>query len=174
MAVNVEAAYAIYPHHVLLPNIVDMLNRAGIGNQDICMVLSPAHPISTAVRDANMFCGESEATALGARMIAWFSEFGAVVIPTVGFFIRSLEYYHALVMDQSNCSEGSGTLARLGFSAYDAEKLDYQLSEPGAMIYVTCRESARADWTTELLRHAGAKEAACVQGAKTIVMAAAA
>ena len=72
MRINETAAYAMYPRTVALPEVVCALNRAGIGNEDICMVLSPAHP------DASVF--DSEA-ASSARMIAWFSELGAVFIP---------------------------------------------------------------------------------------------
>ena len=64
MRINQTAAYAMYPRNVALPEVVCALNRAGIGNEDICMVLSPAHP------DASVF--DSEA-ASSARMIAWFS-----------------------------------------------------------------------------------------------------
>ena len=82
MRINETAAYAMYPRTVALPEVVCALNRAGIGNEDICMVLSPAHP------DASVFDSESSKGSASARMIAWFSGFEAVFIPTGCFFIR--------------------------------------------------------------------------------------
>ena len=84
MMANGTAAYGMYPRNVALPEVVYALNRAGFGNEDICMVLSPAHPVATVVRDAQLLDAKPEESATSARMIGWFSEFGAVVIPTVG------------------------------------------------------------------------------------------
>src|SRR5205823_13897783 len=91
---NGTAAYGMYPRNIALPEVVCALNRAGFGNEDICLVLSPAHPVATVVRDARILNVECEESATSARMIGWFSEFGAVVIPTVGFFIRYTEFFH--------------------------------------------------------------------------------
>ena len=73
------------------------------------MVLSPAHP------DAGVFDREA---ASSARMIAWFSELGAVFIPTVGFFIRSQAFFPPSSMEQSfpSLSRGSKTLLNLGLT----------------------------------------------------------
>src|SRR5579863_6685298 len=81
---NVTAAYGMYARDTALPDVVFALNEAGFQNEDICMVLSPAHPDAAAVRDASTLDAEATQSALGARMIGWFSQFGAVVIPTVG------------------------------------------------------------------------------------------
>ena len=59
MAVNTAAAYGIYPQDVALAEIVHTLNKAGFENEDICMMLSPTHPIASVVREAlnaNLAC----------------------------------------------------------------------------------------------------------------------
>jgi hypothetical protein len=125
MMANGTAAYGMYPRNVALPEVVYALNRAGFGNEDICMVLSPAHPVATVVRDAQLLDAKPEESATSARMIGWFSEFGAVVIPTVGFFIRSQAFFHALLIEQNfpAMSRGSRTLVGLGFSEDEAKRL---------------------------------------------------
>jgi hypothetical protein len=155
------AAYGIYPHDVALPDVVYTLNRGGFSKEDICMVLSPAHPVAAIVRDANLLNAEREASAMSARTIGWFSEFGAVVIPTIGFFIRSQAYFHSLVVERNSqglCG-GSGTLVGLGFSEDQADRLNRRL---GVLVYVSCNESARAERAVELLRRNGAGEAAAL------------
>src|SRR5712692_4037958 len=139
MVVHSPAAYGMYPHDVALTEVVHTLNGAGFGNEDICMMLSPTHPISTIVRDASFLNTEREATAATAGLIGWLSEFGAVVIPTVGFFIRSQEFFQALVVakDSALCGNSSN-LAGLGFSPNDAERYDSQLRKLGVMVYVSC------------------------------------
>src|SRR5258708_31852595 len=101
MSANGTAAYGMYPRNIALPEVVYALNRAGFDNEHICMVLSPAHPVATVVRDAKILDVKREETATSARMIGWFSEFGAVVIPTVGFFIRSQAFFHTLVIEDT-------------------------------------------------------------------------
>jgi hypothetical protein len=171
---NTAAAYGMYPRTVGLPSVVSALNHAGFENKDICMVLSPAHPAATVVRDAKMPDAKPEESATGARMIGWFSEFGAVVIPTVGFFIRSLAFFHALSIEKDfpAMSRGSRTLVGLGFSEGEATRLGHQLSDVGAMVYVSCRENSNANSAIELLRGAGAKEASSLAMAKAAEAAA--
>ncbi len=162
MSVHGAAAYAMYPRNVALPEVVSTLNRAGFGNEDICMVLSPAHPVATAVEDATIGNVAKEQSASSARMIGWFSQLGAVVIPTRGFFIRSQAFFHALLGEQNfpSLSRGSRTLLGLGFSEDDARRLGHQLGDVGALVYVSCKEGAQTDGAIELLRRAGAREAA--------------
>jgi len=162
------AAYGMYPAGATLSDIVYTLNRAGFENEDICMVLSPTHPVATVIRDAKMFSEEREASAISARMIGWFSEFGAVVIPTIGFFIRSRAFFHALVVEENSGSLNgeSRTLVGLGFAKNDAERLSSRLCDVGVLVYVSCQESARIDGVIELLRRTGALEAASIE--KTI------
>ena len=174
MSANGTAAYGMYPRNVALPEVVCALNRAGFDNEHICMVLSPAHPVATVVRDAKILDARKEETATSARMIRWFSEFGAVVIPTVGFFIRSQAFFRALVIEETfpTMSRGSGTLVDLGFSEDEAKRLGHQLCDVGAMVYVSCQESGKASSAIELLRRAGAKEAAGLRMAKAAEAAA--
>ena len=174
MSANGTAAYGMYPRNVALPEVVCALNRAGFDNEHICMVLSPAHPVATVVRDAKILDARKEETATSARMIGWFSEFGAVVIPTVGFFIRSQAFFRALVIEETfpTMSRGSGTLVDLGFSEDEAKRLGHQLCDVGAMVYVSCQESGKASSAIELLRRAGAKEAAGLRMAKAAEAAA--
>jgi hypothetical protein len=162
MSVNGTAAYGMYPRNVPLLEVVSALNEAGFENVDICIVLSPAHPVATVVGDAKIVGGAREESAVSARMIGWFSEFGAVVIPTVGFFIRSQAFFHALLVEQTfpALSRGSRTLLGLGFSEDEAKRLGHQLCDVGALVYVSCQGTAKADCAIELLRRAGAREAA--------------
>ena len=157
------AAYGIYARHIPLPEVACTLNRAGFDNEDICMVVSPSHPVATIVRNASAFNMERESSAISARIIGWISQLGAVVIPSVGFFIRSQVFFRALVVEQdfrSFCGR-SRTLAGLGFSKDDEERLDLRLSDDvGALVYVTCPEGPRTDRAIELLRSTGARETA--------------
>jgi hypothetical protein len=168
------AAYGTDLGDVALLDVVCGLNRAGFANEDICMLLSPSHPVATTVRDARILGADREESAIGARMIGWVSEFGAVVIPTVGFFIRSQAFFRALLIEQDlpALSRGSGTLLGLGFSEIDARRLGRQLSDFGSLVYVSCQEKARAEWAIEVLRGTGALEVASLSGTKAAEAAA--
>lgn len=171
MAVNTAAAYGIYSQNVALTDVVRNLNQAGFENEDICMMLSPTHPIASIVRDASLFNAEREATAVTAGLIGWLSGFGAVLIPTVGFFIRSHAFFHALMVAQpapALCGNAK-TLVGLGFSEDDAERFEDQL---GVLVYVSCAESAKTIWAREVLRHTGAHEAATLEGSMSAMVAA--
>lgn len=168
--VNKTFAYAMYPRDVLLPEVVGALNRAGFGNKDICVVLSPAHP------DANVFDSEGAKSSSSARTIAWFSALGAVFIPTIGFFIRSQTFFPALTSEPNfpSLSRGSRTLLGLGFPQEDAARLGRQLSDIGALVYVPCAESTKANRVMQLLRNLGAREASTLAPPTVSVAAAAA
>src|SRR5450432_1906118 len=168
MLANESAAYGMYSRHIALPEIVSSLNRAGFEDGDICMVLSPSHPVASLVRDARIDSANLLDGAAGANMIGWFSKLGAVVIPTVGFFIRSQAFFDALLVEDEGSAlcGGSKTLAGLGFSNDDANRLGRQLGDLGALVYVACPGRARADSAIELLMRSGAKEAAGLGSAK--------
>jgi len=171
---NGTAAYAMYPRTVALPDVVGALKSAGFQKEDICMVLSPAHPDAAALGDAHAFnMGEADA-GTGARLIGWFSGFGAVVIPTVGLFIRSQAFFQALLDEQNfpALSRSSRALLGLGFSPDDAKRLGQQLCDVGALVYVTCQGKAKANGAIELLRGLGAREAASLEAAKAAAFAA--
>lgn len=163
MCTDTTAAYGMYPRNVALSDVVCALNRAGFAKEDICMVLSPAHPDAAAVRDSSTF-DTSVSDGGSARTIRWFSGFGAVVIPTIGFFARSQGFLEALFSEQtgSALSRGSKTLMGLGFSQDDAKRLGHQLCDMAALIYVSCPGRGKAEGAIELLLNAGAREAAGV------------
>ncbi len=174
MSANGTAAYGMYSRNVALPEVVCALNRAGFGNEDICMVLSPAHPDAAVLRDASIFDTGAAKSSNSARMIGWFSEFGAVFIPTVGFFIRSQAFSETLSMEQNfpTLSRGCRTLLGLGFPQDEAKRLGQQLSDVGALVYVSCPESNQARGAIELLRRTGAREAASLGALKASAVAA--
>jgi hypothetical protein len=165
MAMKSAAAYGIYSQNIALSDIVHNLNQAGFENESICMMLPPGHPIASIVRDASLFNGEKEASAVTAGLIGWLSEFGAVLIPTVGFFIRSQAFFHALMVarEAPALCGNVRTLVGLGFSEREAERFEDQLGNLGVLVYVSCAEGARTLWAREVLRHTGAQEAATLE-----------
>lgn len=169
MNTNGTAAYGIYARNIALPDVAYALNKAGFGNEDICMVLSPAHPDAANVRDASLFNSDETDSSATARLIEWFSKFGAVFIPTVGFFFRSQEFFDALSKEHSpQLSRGSKALLGLGFPPEDAKRLGRQLYDFGALIYVSCAEGTKALKLIELLRRTGAREAASLGAPKSV------
>lgn len=175
MPLNSAAAYGMYAQDVRLNDVVHTLNQAGFNNEDICMMLSPTHPIASLVRDASLFNSERESNAVTAGLIGWLSEFGAVMIPTVGFFIKSQAFFHALMVarDTPALCGNARTLVGLGFSDDEADRFENQLRQLGVLVYVSCSESAKTMWACEVLRHTGANEAA-VLGDKVLAVATAA
>jgi hypothetical protein len=159
MAKHAIAAYGLYSDHLLLSDVVSSLNCAGFAKEDICMILSPTHSIAAVVRDASVL---SEAASNGtvAGLIGWLSELGAVMIPTVGFFIRSQAFFHALMnpREAPALCGNARTLAGLGFSDDDADRFEHQLRETGVLVYISCAEAAQTTWAREVLRHTGAYE----------------
>ena len=86
------------------------------------------------------------ASAAAVELIAWLSEFGAVVIRTFGFFIHSQMFLQALLATREApafCGNSDSPLMGLGFSEKDAVRLEDQLCEGGALVYVTCSLRAR-------------------------------
>jgi hypothetical protein len=174
MAMNTAAAYGIYSQEVALADIVRNLNQAGFENESICMMLSPEHPIASKVRGASFFNAEGESSALTAKLIGWLSEFGAVMIPTVGFFIRSQAFFHALMVtrDAPALCGNARTLVGLGFTEREAQKYEEQLDQLGVLVYISCSNGAKTDWAREVLRHTGAKEAATLEERMSIAASA--
>lgn len=173
MTNNGTAAYGMYPRSVALLEVVSALNRAGYENENICMVLSPAHPDAAIFHDPTNSAAacEQESTA---RIIDWFSRFGAVVIPTVGVFVRSQAFLDALFTDRCTAalSRGSRTLMDLGFSTDDAKRLGHKLCDVGALVYISCAENAKVMSAIELLRRTGAQEAASLGAIQAVAAAA--
>jgi hypothetical protein len=155
----------MYPPSASLNDVVHTLNHAGFVNEDICMMLSPSHPIASLVRDAGLHDYDRQANSIAAKLIGWLSEFGAVMIPTVGFFIRSQAFFKALVSgdDAPGFCGQSTTLEGLGFNAHDAARFEEQIRGTGVLIYVACPEGAKRDSAIKLLRSTGAREAAMLE-----------
>src|SRR5258708_8102740 len=174
MAVTTAAAYGIYSQEVVLTDIVRNLNQAGFEKEDVCMMLAPTHLIASIVRDASLFSTDREDTAASAGMIGVLPAFGGVLIPTVGFFIRSRVFLHALMVarEAPALCGNARTLVGLGFSEQEATRFEDQLGQLGVLVYVSCAESAKTLWAREVLRHTGARETNTVE--ETIMNAAAA
>ena len=162
MALNTNAAYGLYSQEVALNDVVHTLNQAGFVNEDICMMLSPSHPIASLIKDASLFSSACESNAVTASLIGWLSEFGAVMIPTVGFFIRSQAFFRALMVsrDAPTLCGSASTLTGLGFSDEEAGRFEHRLRRDGVMVYVSCSENSQTAWAREVLRHTGAQETA--------------
>lgn len=165
MSTNALAAYGIYAHRVALNDVLATLRHSGVDDENICMMLSPSHPIATVVRDANVLNSERDRGAGTAGLIRWLAKFGAVVIPSVGFFIRSREFFRAIISEKESsgrCSN-SGTLMSLGFSEHDADHVDHRMRDVGALVYISCAASDKTERALELLRDTGAEESGMVE-----------
>ena len=174
MPVSDCAAYAIYPESIALSEVLHSLRQGGFDKESICMMLSPAHPIATTVRDASKAACEQEDN-VSAGLIGWLSELGAVLIPTVCFFIRSRAFFHALIVEQQSLvpHDRCRTLAGLGFSDEDAKRLEDQVREVGVLLYVACSEDAQSQWALELLRGTGAEESGLLRSRDALLEVAA-
>jgi hypothetical protein len=162
---NMSAAYGVYTEDVPVNYVVHALNDAGFNKESICLMLARTHPISTVVREAGIRNTDREASVVAAELIDWLSGFGAVVIRTFGFFIRSQIFLRALVTTREApalCGS-SETLMSLGFSQEDAERLDDQLCQTRVLVYVSCSESAEATRARQMLARIGAEETAQIE-----------
>lgn len=154
-----NAVYATYSNQVTLPDVVKALGKQGFYKESIFMMLSPTHPVAEVVRDSDMFRLERGPSMARAGLIGWLTKFGAVVIPTFGFFIRSRKFFRALMEQDGLGGSGPGrTLGYLGFSPEDGERFEDQVRAGGVLLYVSCPERNRAECALELLRTAGAEE----------------
>lgn len=173
MSTNVSAAYGLFPFSIAVSEVVQILNRGGFAPQSVCMMLSPTHPIATIVRESNSHPYEKPESAVMAGLIRWLSEFGAVVIPTFGFFIHSQKFLQALVIERDSIAGcgNRGTLASLGFSNEDAERFEDQMQEGGALLYVSCPKTGQTKLAFELLRASGAHEAGLLESETAIATA---
>lgn len=156
------AAYGIYPPHVALQQAVQTLNQFGFSKENICMMVSPKHPLAAVVREANIMNTERLASASTAGMMAWLMKFGAVMIPTVGLFIRSKAFLQALMSGpDASPHNNSNVLVELGLSEGDAERFELELGDQSAFVYIACPDSTHR--AVELLRLTGASQAATLE-----------
>lgn len=173
MPTNPSGAYGMYAHDAQLEQVMLTLNQSGFDKQDICMMVSPSHPLAKVLRQGQVLNADREG-GVAAGLMRWLLEFGAVMVPTVGFFIRSQAFLRALVTgkDSTSLCGKSRPLVGLGFSEYDAERFESQLRDVGVLVYVACPEKANAAWALEVLRKTGAREPAML--GQNVAMAAAA
>jgi len=173
MAAYAPAVYGMYRDDVALRQVVQSLNQSGFDKQDICVMLSPQHPIASVVREARISGAGREASSIATGLVSWFMKLGAVMIPTVVFFVRSQPFLDAFVTrkdSQSPCDHTS-SLVGLGFPQNDAERCENQIRQMGVLVYVACRETEKMTWAADLLRRAGAHEASTVGRVKEVAVA---
>lgn len=156
---NKTAAYGIFPMEARLDEVVTSLNSAGFQSEDICMFLSPAHPIADGVRNLNAISSDPSPEGL-ERTVSWLSTFGGVVIPGVGFFVGSREYLHAITKTDSRpeAIRGGGVLASLGIPEEAAVRYEERLRRDANLVFVSCDGSAKSEWAREILRRLRAEE----------------
>ncbi len=173
MPAYAPAAYGMYTDNVALRQVVQSLNQSGFDKKDICVMLSSEHPIAAVVRGAKIHGAGREATAIATGMVGWLMKLGAVVIPTVGFFIRSQSFLDALLTrkDSRGLGDHTNTLVGLGFSQGDAERCENQIRQMGVLVYVACQGIEKTTWAADVLRRVGAHEASTVGIAQEIVAA---
>ena len=154
------AAYAVYPNSVEVDKVVSALNELGFGNDSICLMFAPTHPIAASLRHANVIGHEREASLAIAGCIAWLSEFGAVVIPSVGFLIHSPAFLQPLLAAKNTLAQCGNvlTFAGLGFSEWNAERLEAQLQQAGYLLYVAAVKIPVVSAVLEVFRVTGAEE----------------
>ncbi len=162
MVINTPAAYGTYSDDAAILEVVQALHQSGFDKQDICLMIPPTHPVAAVLNKSNI---RSAGLEDGTAMIGWLMKLGAVIIPTVGFFIRSQMFFRNLVMrkDSPALCENAAALAGLGLPARDAARIEYQLRETGAFIYVACADKARTIPALDTLRRTGARETAVVE-----------
>jgi hypothetical protein len=155
------AAYAVYDSESLcVERALEALNQAGFQNEEICVLLAPQHPIAEIVKDAHL-APAPDSAANAATLVEWLGRMGAVVIPGVGFFVRSKQFLQAW-MDTDEDSAGCGLLSPLGIADGEARRLEDDLCHDSAVIFVLSAKVGDAEWAKEILLRSGAGEATCL------------
>lgn len=150
---NRTAAYGIFPAEARLDEVVTSLNSAGFESVDICVFLSPAHPIADRVRNMKLASADLSEEGGFERTVSWLSRFGGVVIPGIGFFIGSGEYLYALTRCDHWPEDGEGeALANLGIPAEAAARYQSRVRQDASLVFVSCDGSAQSEWAGEILR----------------------
>jgi hypothetical protein len=158
------AAYGIFPMETPLEEVVTSLNSAGFDTVDICVFLSPAHPIAHGVRTMKAASADFAEEIGFLQVVSWLAAFGGVVIPGIGFFVGSREYLQALT--HCDCwPEGKGkeALANLGIPPEAAARYESLMHGNGSLVFVICDGSAQSEWAREVMRTMQAEEV-CLLG----------
>ena len=158
------AAYGIYSRQVQLHAVISNLNRAGVSNQDICLLLAPTHPIAAQVRDMRSLATEPACRPALTGLLEWLSKLGAVAIADVGLFISSRFYLRAFMCATSGASGQRRweTLSNLGIPNPEIKRVGDQIEDAGSMLYVRCEGSRNPQEAVDVLRNAGALETVCL------------
>ena len=165
MIPSTSAAYGIYPMEASIARVTKNLRNAGVLEEDICVLLPPAHPLAMAVREANI-APRSFHRDTTSDILTWLSRFGAVIIPGVAFFVGSRVFLRAVLT--SSCPEGSHSayserLIGLGLSQHEADRFNDRLARDGIMVFACCDSDAQARRVREALTRTGADEASCLE-----------
>jgi hypothetical protein len=165
MAASTFAAYGLYPESAGLRNVTQALLQGGFEKESICMMLPAQHPLAAMVRNASADAAEGPSSAEAAGVIGWLSEFGAVLIPKFGFFIRSQEFFRTLMAGDA---PAGGSLAALGFPDEKVKRFSDQAGNAGVLVYLSCGEKTKTGSVLELLKGTGAQEAGLLDNAHTL------
>jgi len=99
---NKTAAYGIFPRDAHLEQVLQSLHLAGFQKENICIFLTPTHPIAEKLQKMTIGpSSDGSAEECTTELVAWLSQFGAVVIPGVGLFVGSREFLRALTQSDS-------------------------------------------------------------------------
>ena len=162
------AAYGIFPMGARLNDVVAALNSAGFRSADICVFLSPSHPIADDLRNikTSVFDGSREADL--ENTVSWLSHFGGAVIPGVGLFVGSPDYLTALTQSErlGARSNHGRMLAGLGIPEDAAARYESRVSRDASLVFISCDGSAQSEWAREVLRRLRAEEVCLLQQGK--------
>ena len=164
---NKTAAYAIFPIQVRVEDVLRSLNLAGFANENICLFLTPAHPIAESVRSLKIeYADNGKRQSASTHVVGWLSQFGAVVIPGVGFFVGSREFVAALTPRQRRIGrDGDDELMTgLGIPQPEAARYQSRVREDATMVFVSCDGLARSYWAREILWQWKADEVSLLDG----------
>jgi hypothetical protein len=163
---NKTAAYAIFPVDTHMEDVLRSLNLAGFDNENICLFLTPMHPIAEGLQSMTVASSKDlSEEGRQAGLVSWLSRFGAVVIPGVGFFIGSREFLGALTPrgEQAPVVRNGELLSGLGIPQPDAARYEARIRSDANLIFVSCEGTARSQWAREILWRLRAEEV-CLLG----------
>jgi hypothetical protein len=155
-----NAACGIFSTRVRLEAVIASLNSAGFRSGDICVFLSPSHPIAEELRHLNTPYASLAREVELESTVAWLAKFGGFVIPGVGLFVGSRSYLPALT--QVDCRPGrtgnQGMLQNLGIPEEAATRYEARLRRDAMIVFVDCDGWAQSEWAREILQRLQAEE----------------
>lgn len=166
------AAYGLFPMAADLPQVVEALQSAGFPPTDICLVVTPEHPISDAVREVRIGSAWLPSAAGFVDTVGWLSHFGAVVIPGVGFFVGSPAFLKALMANTNAGASGTGVLSSLGLPTADLPRFEKRVQRDSFLVYVRCEDPARSFWAHEILARLNAVDTGLLGSERALANAA--